>query len=128
MIELADFPMCCGAGVMINLYDQGNGTFEQQIKNAIIKAQNDQWGLLLAITNEDQEIAGPSLLKYGFIITKEFKNPKHDSHLTLWSLDLVSMNLSVLMEPKSKEPVLHTIPKDYFEVPPYDPPDEYEPF
>lgn len=101
-MELREFPNCCGAGLIMDLYY--NSEIEQQLKDNILQAKANTWGILLGITNKDQINTAAIMEKLGFQKLFGFNNPGHESWLTLWMIDLEKVD-AMTFPPTVKEPI-----------------------
>ena len=108
-MELKEFPNCCGAGIIIDLYY--NSQIEEQLKAHILEAKANTWGILLGITNEEQSTTAAIMKKLGFRSLFEFNNPGKESWLILWMIDLEKVDAFKLKEPvtlQTTNPALQT--------------------
>lgn len=93
-MNLEEFPMCCGVGVLTCFDDEDEYDEEKQeyvstlttsrIKDYITTAKANKQGLLVAITADYQTEAAKKIEEAGFKKLLTFKNPIHRSTLVLW--------------------------------------------
>lgn len=92
-MRLNQFPSCCGAGILHSL-DYWNGSpFREQLKEKIKQAIRNDWGMIFVITNAEQRGRVITLVSKGFKKISTFKNPKHNSTLSVWALNLNKVKL-----------------------------------
>lgn len=108
------FPGCCGAGVVFALddeYARQRGAFVpapvkenltpqeilQRLKDNIMTAKLNHWGLLTATTNPQQTETEKLLELLGFRLLDKFSNPMHrDAEIKLWGLNLLNCDSNIL--------------------------------
>lgn len=88
MAMLTSYPMCCGAGIMSNFtYDETEKSIRDRLREAKMAKQ---WGMLHAITNQNQKNIAQMLEKIGFVKGVVVTNPVHADRTTItqWTFDL----------------------------------------
>ena len=85
---LTSYPKCCGAGILSDfVYDESEKSIRNKVREAkVVK----QWGMLHAITNQDQTGVARMLEKIGFVKGVVVTNPVHADRtvITQWTYDL----------------------------------------
>lgn len=86
------YPLCCGAGIMTGFTTINTpAEFEVEVDEALCRAKRDhRWGMLHAITNQNQTRAAAVLEKMGWSKGMVVTNPVHQDEtvITQWTFNL----------------------------------------
>lgn len=86
------YPLCCGAGIMTGFTTINTpAEFEVEVGEALCRAKRDhRWGMLHAITNQNQTRAAEVLEKMGWSKGMVVTNPVHQDEtvITQWTFNL----------------------------------------
>ena len=94
-MELSQFKKCCGAVILHHLttYDENKRKISSEewrdiMKRKLTECKYMKYGVVMAITNPDQEEEIAELKKFGFKSIYSFINPITYSKLTVWVFEL----------------------------------------
>lgn len=99
-MKISQFPSCCGASIITELYPTGTGGFWntrpnrektiERILQLICRGIQEQRGIIFAVTNSEQRYVADLLKKFKFKLLKRFYNPRTYSYLRMWQLSIVN--------------------------------------
>lgn len=118
-MDMEELPGCCGVDVLNgfddieserwddklqNYRDTNDGDMVAYIRDCLLATKQAKRGLVLAVTNKEEtnKQAAKLLKAFGFTELKRFKNPRHNSSLTMWEYP-ISRKTVVQIKKRAKD-------------------------